>query len=244
LDHGQLHLKQFFTSLLIGSVFFSACKKESNFTLPVIMESCQVSGSNPTGHSYTSDSVIAIDYSKKICGLLPFSKKNYWVYQDSIFDNGSFIKVQYDTLRFISTLKSLPDGLIWWKTSISIGLPEMLYANDSSFFEMSDRLFAPDIIDVKKEFGLFEGDSIHYLTSFEDNAAMGRSVKLQDVIKTPAGNFDDCILFEKNARNYRKDVVYFKPGLGVIKYTTEKALPGTYQIKLQQISTLVCFHFE
>jgi hypothetical protein len=208
------------------------------------MESCQISSSNPTGHSYTSDSVIAINYSKKICGLLPFSKKNYWVYQDSIFDNGTFIKVQYDTLKFISTLKSLPDSVIWWETSISVGLPEMLYANDSSFFEMNDRLFAPDIIDVKKEFGLFEGDSIRYLTSFEDNAAMGRSVKMENVIKTPAGDFDNCILFEKNARNYRRDVVYFKPGFGVIKYTMEKAFPGTQQIKLQQISTLVSFHFE
>jgi hypothetical protein len=244
LDHGQLHLKQIFITLLFVSIFFSACQKETNFAPPVIIESCQVSIGNPTGHSYTSDSVVAINYSKKICGLLPFSKKNYWVYQDSIFDNGSFINVQYDTLKFISTLKSLPDSLIWWETNISVGLPETLYANDSSFFEMNDRLFAPDIIDVKKAFGLFEGDSIRYLTSFEDNAAMGRSVKMQTVINTPAGDFDDYILFEKNARNYRRDVVYFKPGLGVIKYITEKALPGTQQIKLQQISTLVTFHFE
>ena len=208
------------------------------------MESCQVPTDNPTGRFYTSDSVIPINYSKKICSLLRLSKKNYWVYQDSIFDNGAFIKVQFDTLRFTSTLRSLPDSLVWWETSIPVGLPEMLYANDSSFFEMSDRLFSPEIIDVKKVFGLFQGDSIRYLTSFEDNAAMGRSVKIQSVIKTPAGDFDDCILFEKNARNYRRDQVYFKPGLGVIKYTMEKAAPGTYQVKLQQVATLVSFYFE
>ncbi|HKB43020.1 MAG TPA: hypothetical protein VKC90_01475 [Chitinophagaceae bacterium] len=208
------------------------------------MESCQASTGNPTGHSYTSDSIITINYSKKLCGLLPFNKKNYWVYEDSVFDDGTFIKTQYDTLRFTATFISLPDSLVWWETSISVGLPEMIYANDSSFFEINERLFAPEIIDVKKEFGLFEGDSIRYLTSFEDIAAMGRSVKMEGVIKTPAGDFDDCILFEKNARNYRRDQVYFKPGLGVIRYILEKAVAGSPQIKLQQISTLVSFHFE
>jgi hypothetical protein len=245
LDHGQLPLKQIFISLLIGTIFFSACQKEISLPAPpVILESCQVPADNPTGRSYTSDSIIAINYSKKVCGLLPLSKKNYWVYRDSVFDNGSLIKVQYDTLRFASTWKSLPDGLVWWQTNISIGLPEMLFSNDSFFFEMSDRIFAPEIIDVKKVYGLFEGDSIRYLTNFEDIAAAGRSVKIQTVINTPAGSFDDCILFEKNARSYRRDIVYFKPGLGVIKYTKEIAPPGTYQVKLQQSSTLVSFHFE
>jgi hypothetical protein len=208
------------------------------------MESCQVPTDNPGGRSYTSDSVVAFSYSKKICGLLPLSKKNYWVYKDSVFDNGAFIKVQNDTLSYTSTWETLQDSLVWWKSNISVGLPEMLYANDSSFFEMSDRLFAPEIIDVKKVYGLFEGDSIRYLTSFEDNAAMGRSVKMQDIIKTPAGVFDDCILFEKNARNYRRDQVYFKPGFGVIRYSIEKAPLGTQVIKLQQVFTLIAFHFE
>ena len=86
---------------------------------------------------------------------------------------------------------------------------------------------------------------VHYTTtSFEDIAAMGRSVKMENVIQTTVAHFDNCILFEKNARNYRRDQVYFKPELGVIKYIMEKAAQGTSQIKLQQISTLVSFHFE
>ena len=244
LDHGLLTLKQILISLLIGSIFFSACQKETNFPPPVVLESCQAPTNDPAGRSYTSDSVVAIDYNKKVCGLLPLSKKNYWVYEDSVFNNGTFINVKYDTLRFTSTWKSLEDNLVWWQANIVVGLPEMLYANDSSFFEMNDRLFIPEIIDVKKTYGLFEGDSIRYLTGFEDIAALGRSVKMQTVINTPAGSFEDYILFEKNARNYRRDVVYFKPGLGVLKYTMETVAPGTSQVKLQQVSTLIAFHFE
>ena len=35
------------------------------------------------------------------------------------------------------------------------------------------------LIDARKGFGLFEGDSILYLTNFDDLAAQGRSVKLK-----------------------------------------------------------------
>jgi hypothetical protein len=99
-------------------------------------------------------------------------------------------------------------------------------------------------MDAKKDFGLFQGDSLKYLTSFSDAAAQGRSLKIETALKTPGGTFQDCLYFEKNARNYRKDQVYFKPGLGVVKYILEKAPVGTWATKLQQISTLVAFHLE
>jgi len=233
-------LKKTYLSILIGSILFFGCKKE-NFA-PA--ETCELQTDNPSGRSYATDSVVAFSYAKKNCGILPLSSKNYWIYEDSVFNDGAFIKVQYDTLRYTSTWKSLTDNLIWWESNIFIGLPGRLYANDSAFFEMENRMFTPGIIDAKQDFALFTGDSVRYLTSFEDNAAMGRSVKMQSAFKTPAGNFDDCILFEKNARNYRKDQVYFKPGLGVVKYIMEKAPMGTRDIKLQQVSTLVAFHIE
>jgi hypothetical protein len=73
---------------------------------------------------------------------------------------------------------------------------------------------------------------------------MGRSIKIEDPIVTPAGKFNGCVLFEKNARSFRKDQIYFKPGLGVIKYIQEKAQMGFPITKLQQISTLVSIHLE
>ena len=60
---------------------------------------------------------------------------------------------------------------------------------------MEDRMFTADILDAKKELGLFTGDSLRFLTNFEDAAAQGRSVKMQGPVKTPAATFNDCLLF-------------------------------------------------
>ena len=175
---------------------------------------------------------------------MPLSLGNYWVYEDSIFQNGNFLRVQYDTLRYQFTWKSLPDDLIWWESNFSVGLPKRIYANDSAFFQLEPRFFTPGILDAKKGFGLFEGDSIRYLTSFDDIAAMGRSVKLSNNLETEEESFENCILFEKHAWNYRRDQIFFKPGIGVVKYRKEVAPMGTFVIKLQQVSTLVAYNIE
>lgn len=244
LDLNRTLLKKIIVSLLIGSMFSLACRKNDFLQLKTETEPCELQTANPSGRSYAADSIVAFTCTQKHCGILPLSSKNYWIYEDSIFADGVFAKVQFDTLRYLTTKKSLADGLVWWEGNISVGLPDILYANDSTFFELADRLFTPDIKDVKKEFGLFSGDSLKYLTSFEDAAAMGRSLKLETPLETTGGTFDDCLYFEKNARNYRKDQVYFKPGIGVIKYIMEKAPIGQRVIKLQQVSTLVAFHIE
>lgn len=176
---------------------------------------------------------------------MPLSRASYWVYEDSFFNEGIFEKVQFDTLRFENTYQSLSDQLIWWEPSLSVGLPDLLYANDSAIFVAGYRLFATDPIrDAKKEYSFFEGDSIKYITSFEDNAAMGRSVKINNSLHTPAGHFDNCILFEKKSPYFRKDQVFFKPGLGVIKYTSEQATMGSLVLKMKQVSTLVNFYLH
>ena len=200
---------------------------------------------NPDGRSYPTPDCTAFAYSLKSCGLLPISSKNYWVYQDSVYLNGIFNRVQHDTLRFTSIWKTYPDRLVWWESNIYIGIPKVLYTNDSAFFELQERFFnRPIIKDAKKDFCLFSGDSILYLASFEDIAAQGRSIKLKTTFKTPAGSFSDCVYFEKNARNYRRDQIILKPGLGVVKYIHEEAPVGQRIIKLQQILTLVAFHIE
>lgn len=237
-------MKKTIFTLLAGYLLFASCTKDNFAPPPTIQESCIAESGNPAGSSYTVDSVVAFTCTSKHCGILPLSSKNYWVYEDSIFDNGILLKVQLDTFRFVKNYKSLTDDLIWWESNISIGLPDRLYANDSSIFKMEDRFFTPDVIDAKKDFSLFAGDSIRYLANFQDAAAIGRSVKIQSAIDTRAGVFTDYILFEKNARNYRKDQVYFKPGIGVIKYIQEKAPMGMPLLKLQQVSTLISFHIE
>ena len=236
-------MKKVILSLLFGSILFSSCKKES---LNPPVEACLLQTDNPGSRSYTADSLVTINYKGKNCGLLPLNKNNYWIYLDSIFNNGVFQTARYDTLRFSKTYLSISDDLIWWQASMEVGLPDVLYSSDSSIFSIEQRMFTPDdpVWDARKEFSLFSGATVNYLTHFDDNAAQGKSIKLDGTLETPAGQFPDCIQFEKNARSYRKDEIYFKPGIGVVKYTQEKAPMGSPVIKLQQTSTLVAFHIE
>lgn len=239
-------LKSFLFTLFLGSLFFVSCNKDS-VSPPIAPETavtCRMQTDNPSGRSYTSSSLVSFTCTEKHCGMMPLHNRNYWVYEDSLFDNGVFQRVQYDTLRFVSNKQTLTDGLVWWESNISVGLPALLYSNDSSFFTLADRMFVPGIRDAKKEFSLFAGDSVRYLSSFEDVAASGRSVKLTSPLVTPFGSFSNCIFFEKNARNYRKEQVYFKQGLGVVKFIQEKAQPGSPLVKLAQVSTLISVHIE
>ena len=235
-------MKKIILPLVTGCILFASCRKD--ISVENYYEPCELQTVNPAGRSYSSDSVVNFTCTSKHCGLIPLSSKNFWIYEDSVFADGVFQKVQYDTLRFVSNKKTLSDGLVWWQSNINIGLPQTLYANDSSFFDLQDRLFTPDVKDVKKEYSLFPGDSLRYLTSFEDAAAIGRSLKVESTISSPAGMFNDCIYFEKHARNYRKDQLTFKPGVGVIRYVVEKARMGERVLLLQQVFTLVKYYIE
>jgi hypothetical protein len=230
-------------------IFLVSCKKESVLVPPVLQESPSMSScipqtGNPSGRSYTSAEVEPYTCTSSHCGLIPLNRKNYWVYQDSLFNNGIFDRVQVDTLRFTRNWRSLTDGLIWWESNISIGLPEVFYANDSTIFKLEDRMFTNEMLDVKRDYTLYSGDSTRYITSFSDNAAICKSKKMYTSLETAAGNFSGYIYYEKNAPYFRRDQTYLKPGIGVIRYVQEKAVMGYPQVKLTQVSTLVAYHIE
>jgi hypothetical protein len=63
-------------------------------------------------------------------------------------------------------------------------------------------------------------------------------------VTAPSGTFDECIYFEKHARNYRRDQLYFRRGIGVIRYIREEAPMGTRTLLLQQVSTLVKYSIQ
>jgi hypothetical protein len=238
-------LKKTLLSLFTGSILFAACKKtDYMLNIPVAKQECELQTANPSGKSYASDSVVTYNCTSNHCGIMPLGSKNYWIYQDSIFTDGVFLKTQMDTLRFTFQKQSLTDGLVWWQSNIEVGLPQWLYASDSSFFGSGRQNVYYRHKRCKKEFGLFAGDSIRYQTSFEDAAAIGKSLKLKSPVSTAAGTFNDCLYFEKNARNYRKDQVFVKSGIGVIRYVQEVVPPGTRYLALQKISTLVSYHSE
>jgi hypothetical protein len=240
----RIPLKRKILPLVAGCILFASCMKEDFAPLPVTAEPCKFQTDNPSGRSYADYAVLSYDCTDKRCGLLPLSTGNYWIYLDSVFMNGEFSTARYDTLRYSTTYKTLPDGLVWWKGNVNVGLPDRMYSNDSALFKLEDRLFTSGITDARKDYSLFPGDSIRYLASFEDAAAIGRSLKIPGSYKSPAGSFSDCVYFEKNARSYRRDQVYFKPGIGVLKYILEKAPMGERVIVLQQISTLIAYHLE
>lgn len=237
-------MKKTILSLLTGSMLFSACQKEPFIQIEAAKAACLYQTEDPGHRSYTCEEILVVSYTGKHCGFLPISSKSYWVYQDSLFDNGTYLKTQFDTLRFSTVYKTTTDNLLWFEPSMEVGLPSRLYSNGETIYQLEQRFFADCIWDASKEFSVPDGDSARYLTHFDDNAAFGRSVKMAETIKTPAGSFTDCILFEKDAKFYRKDQVYFKPGLGVVKYISEKAQMGSPFIKLQQISTLVKYYTE
>jgi hypothetical protein len=224
--------------LAIG-MCITSCRKNS-ITAP---EACNSQTGNPDHQSYSANDVSEINYSAKNCGLIPLSSKNYWIYLDSIFDNGNLVATKIDTLRFLKTYQTQPDGLIWWEAGKNVGLPTKCFANDSSIFSLEPRLFTSfAIFDARKEIYQFTQDSLKYLTSFGDEAAIGRALHCN--YYSASGNFSDCLFFEKYAKFYRRDQVYLEPGIGVLKYFHEEAPAGSIELKLQQISTLVAFHIQ
>jgi hypothetical protein len=235
-------LKKTILSILAGSLFLVACNKAEISVEK--SEPCVNQAADPAGKSYTSDAIVPFTCTEKHCGLLPLSSRFYWVYADSLFDNGVFQKVVMDTLRFTSNRKTQPDNMVWWESDYQVGLPSILYTNDSAIYSLGERMFIPGILDARKEYGLFAGDSVKYLTSFEDAAAMGRSVKVSNPVKTEAGSFSNCLFFEKHARSYRRDQVFFKPGIGVVRYVHEEAPMGQRELKLQRVATLVRYFIQ
>ncbi|MFZ9387972.1 MAG: hypothetical protein ACO25B_08830 [Chitinophagaceae bacterium] len=239
-------MKKTIVTLILGSTFFVACQKEDLMTFPspepqVMPLPCISQTENPAGRTYETDSLVSYPCTEKYCGLMPLSAKSFWIYEDSVFDNGLFVRVQRDTLKYTKSFRSVTDNLTWWESDLFVGLPRRLYSNDSAIFLMQERNFNPDLADAKKEYSLFTGDSLRYLTGFDDMAAMGRSLKLGSDIITPAGSFNGCLFFEKNARNFRKEQVIFKPGVGVLKFIQEQAPMGTRELKMQHILTLIAF---
>ena len=234
-------------ALAIIALTIYSCSKMDSAELqqePPVAAPCIGQTGNPAGKSYTADSVVAYTCTSRHCGIIPMSAKNFWIYEDSIFQDGNFLRVQLDTLRFTSNRKSLSDELVWWEATINVGLPEWLYANDSAIFSMNESWFLAGQLNSRREFGQISADSARYLSAFEDIAAQAKTIKLTAPVSSPAGTWNDCLYFEKYSRNYRKDQVFFEPGIGVIRYVHEMAAPGTSQLRMQQVSRLVSYHLE
>lgn len=235
-------------SIFLSVTVLASCQKEvvEQPEPPTTVKTvpCVEQKVNPSGRSYVTDSLVEYNCKEKHCGFITLSSKNYWVYQDSIFNDGVFSNVKMDTLRFSKTFMSKQDGLTWWQANKDLGLPKLLYANDSSFFSANTLNFAPTTTTATRSYGLFSGDSIRYMSSFDDVMAMGRSIKLNTSVKVPAGSFNNVLFFEKTANFYGSDELLYKPGVGVLKFTQMRVSFVDMENKKQKVSTLVAYHIE
>lgn len=197
-------------------IFFSACRKTE---IPV-NETCIEQTANPLATSYDTSDVLSINYSGSHCGMMPLSSKNYWVYQDSLFDgDGNSKLTRLDTLRYNKTLQT-PDHLIWWEGNKDVGLPLKIYSSHYAIYGLQKGMFLADSFYIKREFYEAASDT-SYLASFGDIVAFGKILNKSEALITEIGTFSDYILYEKYAPGYRRDRVYFVPGFGVVKYTSE-----------------------
>lgn len=221
--------------------FFVACRKA---VLPVENTACILQTGNPHLKTYTADSVTAAGSHYKHCGLLPLSPAYQWFYEDSVFTtSGSFSSLQNDTLQFSPQYRTA-DDLVWWAGDKYIGLPGLLYANDSSLFSLDKQLFVvPEVMAARREYHFYPEDSVRYLTSFSDMGAVGKAIRQQSPVTTPAGSFSGCILYEKNAPGYRRERIWFMPGIGVVRFTQELA-GSNGQLKLRRISVLSAYQLN
>jgi hypothetical protein len=233
--------------LLISGAFillFSACKK-NELRLPAT-ETCIQQTMDPLGAAYDTNQVYYTNYSGKHCGFMPFNSKTYWVYEDSLFDSdGNFKNTKTDTLSYTKTLHT-PDQLIWWESKKDVGLSRKIYASENSIYGLQKGSFIVDSFYSKRELYEADKDTVNFLAGFGDIVAFGKIIKKTEALRTETGSFSNYILLEKYAPGYRRDRVYFVPGFGVIKYTSEfyKAPGPPSNMKMFTKSTLIGYHIE
>jgi hypothetical protein len=181
------------------------------------------------------DYLPVINQDTPVCGLLPMSKNNKWIYRDSLFDdNGNFVEIKMDTLRIVEAKKSDADGKTWWKfiSNRNKGLLNLyLVSSDST-------LYFPTV-----SFGSYgagnwlEIPKNNYLKGFWGLTDVPYGIldftKLNTTVTVPAGGFINCIKNRRDAsfgpNNYNAIYGYgisettYKPGIGIIKHQTNKA---------------------
>lgn len=192
----------------------------------------------PFSYSDGISSLIKTDYNKNHCGYFPLSRNNYWVYLDSLYDNnGIFVKTVIDTLRFTKTYQA-PDSIIWWEPNINPGVLRFMYSTDSVCYALGGgdnggihlRWFYP-----------IASDSTVEWPHFSHSTFLGKAYKINTTITTPAGNFSDCLFYQKLLFISGNPMdITFKPYIGILKFKHYNYLTT----RPYKISTLLAYHLE
>ncbi len=225
-------------TILVIPLFFItviSCNKENTSQADSI---CEHPNQLPPFGYNSSTTFTAVNYDKNHCGYFPLSKKNYWVYLDSNFNNntGVFINTLIDTLRFIETRQS-PDGIIWWHPNIfGIVLPFM-YSTDTLVYTLGNNWGGKPAV---KWFYPIQSDSAIDGSNYTDIVGVSKAYKINSTVTVPAGSFSDCILYQKLVTFPSVLETIFKPGIGVLRFKQYDHATS----KLYKISTLLTYHLE
>jgi hypothetical protein len=204
--------------LFIFVVCIVGCKKQAVPRQAACTTSTQIPG------GYNTSSFTEVTYNQNHCGYLPLGKNNYWIYLDSIFDvNGQFQRSFLDTIRFTKTYQT-PDGIIWW----SLDRPGELINNYAGYPKYN---YSTDSIAYGTAFAWGGSSGYKWFYSIGSSFSLSESIPYSDVnspcnaqrvntpIQVPAGNFLNCIFFNKKLV-YGTGVefsTWFKPGVGVLR---------------------------
>lgn len=171
---------------------------------------------------------------------MPLSRRNYWVYLDSIYDsNGNLTEVRMDTLRFTKTFQS-PDSLIWWRPNLfGQGFLSYNYSTDSVLYTLGNN-WGNGL--VRKWFHPLTGDSSYNSCTYYDYDSYCSEYRLPNPVTVPAGTFENCVRFKREQLEGISMDLYFKPGKGVLKIWTYYSYPGHQY--LWKKGTLLNYYIE
>ncbi len=231
-------MKTYFLIILIAVQLLYGCQK--GIEMPE--QPCVEHKANSYTSTYSCAELSPVAYKGEQCGFLPLSGTTLWIFEDSFFnDQGNFVNRKVDTLQFSKTFQTQKDGIVWWQPDKFIGLPEKCMTTGKDLYSLQPRFFGGNlcVLDAAIEYSIPASDSIGYLAHFADEAAIGKAVKMKASLDLPFGKLDQCILFEKHAPGYRRDKVYIKPGVGVVKFIHALSSTVNGNIVIRQISTLM-----
>lgn len=198
------------TSLVIISLLLliSSCKKD-------------ITPENPYMNCpYGNDLVAMTNPTIKSYGFIPLGLTNYWIYSDSIWQDGVLQPITSDTLSIISAEKTGED--IWWRMSDGYRLCnsgiDTVYKLDFNGEVVPGTTVCPEKILL---YFRVPADTIVQWTEWASDYGIPGEVKLnKSYVNTGAGSIHGYIEFIQSD-SFGENIRCIKPGLGIIKTIRE-----------------------
>lgn len=215
-------MKYIFTILTL-TILLTGCMKESKVEYSYLP--C------PYGSNFIkmNDSSVVSD------GLIPLSLISYWVYSDSVWNNGILQTLSFDTLRVVSAQKS--GNETWWFLSDSY----ILFQKNDTVYKLSSGFISGGAVSCPEKTKLFfavTNDTVqNWNEQFSDYIFTGKAFLVGNTIATATSNYSGCMEFTQYGFvNYARII---KPGIGIVK-----TIEDDFNNKIKRIRTLVNYRIQ